>query len=351
MKKTFAALLLIALISCSGIPDVPQIAPPPPVEPTEIEGLELEFQDLVPGWGYSSITFSNASTGFITTVAGNIIRTTDGGKTWTDLKIINYVRLNDVFFLNENEGWAVGGAPTCWIPNCTPRGAVVLHTTDGGTTWTEIKMNLTKRIELTAVWFLNSNVGFAVNDNLIIRTTDGGVTWDETTLDLYVSYDVSAMLLDVTFFDDQHGIASASAGRIVRTDDGGDTWTVTAPFNEIGVTAIAMATDDLVYGCGQQGMYRSSDYGKTWTKLVYPRLPVTTMAFISQHTGFAFGPGDYVGPPYKNLGSLFYTKDGGQTWNGATDIHEASMIVSAAFPTPQMGFGISSDRLVKITLK
>jgi hypothetical protein len=58
-----------------------------------------------------------------------IIRTTDGGQTWTEQKFStgkssDYI-LNSVYFINSLTGWAVGD------------GGVIMKTTDGGTTYVE----------------------------------------------------------------------------------------------------------------------------------------------------------------------------------------------------------------------
>jgi photosystem II stability/assembly factor-like uncharacterized protein len=353
MKKLLIVVISIVGLSCQE-DKVPQIAPQVLPEPTQIAGLELTFIDPGILWGYSSIAFTDEFTGYITLARGVIIKTTDGGKTWTDLKVENYVALNDVFFVDANEGWAVGGTTICYPQPCNSRGAVILHTTNAGATWSEVKVNLTKKIELASVWFRDKTNGFAVGDNLILRTIDGGATWAEIPVDLYVGYNLVAKLLNVKFFDDQHGIVSADAGKIVRTDDGGATWEVmNAPFNEPGYTAVSFASNNLLYAAGQVGIYRSQDYGASWDKLPQQAMIVTDLNFISQNVGFAFGPGNYlsIGDDPIRRGAIYFTNDGGQTWTGSSAVHETDFMLAASFPTDKVGYAISSERVVKIVLK
>ncbi len=52
----------------------------------------------------------------------------------------------------------------------------ILHTTDGGTTWTGQQSGTTE--DLVGVHFFDPQNGWAVGSkNIIIHTTDGGATW------------------------------------------------------------------------------------------------------------------------------------------------------------------------------
>lgn len=85
-------------------------------------------------------------------------------------------RLYSVYFIDLNFGTAVGHFGT------------ILRTTDGGTTWT--KQNSGTTINLWGVCFIDSNTGFVVGSvfytnhggtrvgqHIILKTTDGGINW------------------------------------------------------------------------------------------------------------------------------------------------------------------------------
>lgn len=354
MKRAFIAILFTALIGCRE--EVPLVDPlkPEPLAPTEIDGLELTFLKPDLGWYYTSVAFPDESTGYISLYTGSIIKTTDGGVSWTKLNTDNYLPLWDLFFLNTNEGWAATGASTCATPNCTPRGAVLFHTTDAGATWTEVRVQLSKPIVFRSVWFQDSNIGFAVGENLIARTTDGGKTWKETALDLYVSYGVTGQLLAIRLLDSQRGILSADAGRLVRTEDGGETWTITSsPNDEIGYFLVEPVSDQLTYAGGQNGVYSSADFGKSWKVVSTKEMPMASFSFSSANSGFAFGMGNHNNEKDDTYvwGSIFYTADGGKTWTGSLDVHEVSMLVDSSFPSERVGYAISDSEVVKIVLK
>src|SRR5215831_19484521 len=68
--------------------------------------------------------------------------------------------LNAISFVDANTGTAVGG------------GGTILHTTDGGATWTPQSSGTT--FWLHGVSFLDTNTGWAVGDGgTILHTTDG----------------------------------------------------------------------------------------------------------------------------------------------------------------------------------
>ena len=69
--------------------------------------------------------------------------------------------LNDVEFVNENEGWVVG------------LGGIILHTTNGGANWFLQGSNTSN--DLFGVSFYNQDVGWVAGDQgLILNTENGG---------------------------------------------------------------------------------------------------------------------------------------------------------------------------------
>ncbi|MEZ9368488.1 hypothetical protein BCU94_06170 [Shewanella sp. 10N.286.52.C2] len=102
---------------------------------------------------------------------------------------------------------------------------------------------------LTKVFFLDEMQGWAVgHDATIIHTQDGGLTW---TLQ-FQSFEIEKPLLDILFFDDKNGIALGAYGLFYRTDDGGQNWQ--EEFHEellfeedIGYLADLKAEDEALY--------------------------------------------------------------------------------------------------------
>jgi photosystem II stability/assembly factor-like uncharacterized protein len=110
---------------------------------------------------------------------GTVLSTSDGGKNWTRHeikwdqligKIINesgYVEpnLNAIYFSSQMKGWIVGEF------------GLVLHTEDGGTTWTAQRYGIDLP-QLYAVKFVDDQRGWAIGQaGSLIHTTDGGKRW------------------------------------------------------------------------------------------------------------------------------------------------------------------------------
>lgn len=107
--------------------------------------------------------------GWIVGVGGIILRSTNTGKTWSQVAVPanlppNSNSFRDVFFVNTVTGWIVGD------------NGVILKSNDTGNTWTPQNSPTTE--ELQEVWFLNIQEGYIVGANgTLLHTSDGGLNW------------------------------------------------------------------------------------------------------------------------------------------------------------------------------
>lgn len=133
---------------------------------------------------------------------GVMIHTTDGGTTWTPQNTGTTIRFAGIDFVDVNNGWAVGiyGG--------------IFHTSDGGNTW--LPQNSGTGELLHAVDFIDLNNGWVTGrGGTILRTTDSGITWHPQTSRTW--YDISS----VCFIDANNGWVSGDYGAIMHTTDGG----------------------------------------------------------------------------------------------------------------------------------
>jgi photosystem II stability/assembly factor-like uncharacterized protein len=79
-------------------------------------------------------------------------------------------------------------------------GQVIIHTTDGGVTWTTVPTSLTEQ-QFYVVRFLDQMHGWIGAQNTILYTNDGGLTWNQGT---GVTGDVTGL----DFADLQNGFAA-----------------------------------------------------------------------------------------------------------------------------------------------
>ncbi|MCK5573929.1 MAG: hypothetical protein KAJ12_14260, partial [Bacteroidetes bacterium] len=183
-----------------------------------------------------------------------LYRTTDGGGSWTDVFTQADGWLVGLKMFNQTNGVALG----------TPVGGTwtVLRTSDGGASWAHIATEPAQVDSEMAVF--NS---FFVLDSLhywfgtsslkrIYRTTNGGLTWDRNSLPLDLARNIS-------FLNTQEGI-STLGDQVVRTSNGGITWqTPTVPGGGFIPMVVATGTSSFWLPRGMD-IALSKDAGQSW---------------------------------------------------------------------------------------
>jgi photosystem II stability/assembly factor-like uncharacterized protein len=143
----------------------------------------------------------------------------------------------------------------------------ILVSDDQGRSWRQT--SVPTRATLTAVFFHDASLGWAVgHDAIILRTKDGGENWER----VHYAPEEERPFLDVWFGDAANGVAIGAYGLFVETADGGDTWSPREiEGTDLHLNHIARSDAGRLYIVGEAGaIYRSDDDGDTWTALPSP---------------------------------------------------------------------------------
>lgn len=166
----------------------------------------------------------------------------------------------------------------------------------------------------------------------VYHSSDGGESWRrQESL-------TERSIYDISFADEKHGWAVGRRGFVIGTKDGGETWVrqKTPRFPPRHLFAVDAIDENTAWIVGDWGTrYRTRDGGETWEDLsflvdeehpvfqylseeeieayargekVYDDVYLNDLQFLDQQRGWIAG----------EYGMIFYTTDGGETWEKAT---------------------------------
>ncbi|MEZ5016571.1 MAG: YCF48-related protein [Flavipsychrobacter sp.] len=250
-----------------------------------------------------------------------------------------YDRLNDVYFISDNIGYAVGGDRF--------QKATLLRTTDWGKSWKYYDFTQAGK----GLYGINTSpsgklyaIGF---DGKMMSSIDKGDNWQFTQLDVWKEYK------DIGFFNPNEGLAIggisynsgfimhvdgngkiqywdsikyelndlavanattayiAGYGVIQKTVDKGKTWRIQNPVND-NFTALHLRTEQELWACGVAGsIYHTSDGGNNWYRqrngkdITKPKYELHDIYFVDGQNGWAVGEN----------GVIIYSEDSGNNWS------------------------------------
>lgn len=254
---------------------------------------------------------------------GGVARTTDGGRTWASAGDAKDWSVQAVSAAGPDDLWAIGAQK---IPPTGPAAGFLVHSTDGGQTWTQ---QLPALRPTTAVNFLDAGTGFGISTasdpGAVLATTDGGVHWTEVADESATG----AQLRYLSFVDAKDGWAAGTTagtapwqgGRAVllATRDGGRTWTAVAhPAGTVmglhpwDATHGAMVTSAGPGGPTPAWWMTTADGGATWQPMatVPAGGQLMSVGVVDPHHAWAL---DLTRGPSPGF-ALISTADGGRSW-------------------------------------
>lgn len=259
--------------------------------------------------------FTAGGTGHLLLGDGSVLRTEDGGRTWSRRTAVPGTAAAggpfapaDIDFTTESTGVAATTQDRLY------------RTTDGALSWTLVREFAA---QIKDVHFATPTVGFAVGAALH-RTNDGGATWESGAIG-------SFFLSGIRCADAFTCILTTQAGTsLMRTTDGGSSLTTVNP-SSTKLFAAGFATGPRTVAAGEGGaMVWSGDAGMTWAP-VGERLAQSFTRIRARSASLAFA----VGPK----GALARSTDGGQTWS-AVGVSTPENVIDISFHDGLLGYAI-----------
>lgn len=240
---------------------------------------------------FLSIFFVSEIYGWAAGVQGKIVKSTDGGNSWSDRRIPNYLQtLNCIFFCDNKNGWVVGN----W--------GGIFKSTDAGDSWYKVSTGFDiENTDLSSIFFVNCNNGW-ISDRSgnIIITNDGGSTWERYFLD-------NSGITSIYRVNDDIGWALTVSGKILKTVDGGENWVLQYTSETFSaLTGISFADEDNGWVVGNSGkILHTSTGGANWESQDHLGFYYTAVSSPTPLTCYVIG---------NPAGIILKTTDGGENW-------------------------------------
>ena len=329
-------------------------------------GVHWNSQASAMGTTLNQVRFVGNSNGWALGDDGTIVFTKDGGVSWQQASGLKGSPLNSICMTSQSAGWVVGDF------------GLVAKTTDGGKTWQleDVSQQRTSagqrvtvgEVRFNAVYFVDAESGWIVGDaGVILATSNGGKSWS------LQEGPIRENLRGVYFRDRQSGWAVGENGVMLSTQDGGKTWAL-ARRGKSTLNTVIFVDDNSGWATGAGGVIMETrDGGKSWqTQSSGTYANLTGIQFVGTNHGFVFGGGslletDNTGGDWHPLTRLvrprlstvqfvdsqkgwavgevgaLSTEDGGRSWRS---LHSDLRLNSVCFINGQTGWAAGQSGIV-----
>ncbi len=280
--------------------------------------------------------------------ATTLVTSSDGGSSFQVLHSWVQLDLVALSFPGASQGWAAAAYG----------GGVIIHTTDGGRTWSQQQPAPapTTGLDLTGPsqgW----GTGTAADPGAVLRSSDGGATWTEVA-------DLPGLVQGLSALSPSHAFvveesSPAADWSLMATTDGGRSWRrvyslhhrpgresegvaslqMLSPSEGVMVTTPPNGPVGPASGLAPATLLSTHDGGRTWGD-PHP-IPVSGAALLGTPDGVSFASPStgwaVVG------GSLLGTTDGGGHWSRVGTVSDSYGSIGVDRVTAQVGWVVLVD--------
>jgi len=324
MKRLVYLFLFAGLTACEKSDEFQE----PSLQAITVTPIKMETTEVL-----TDISFGSDKVGYICGSMGTLLKTSDGGKSWSKIKTDITPSLNCIQALDDKNVYTARNE--------------LYHTKDGGTTWETAGLeNVGSGI--FDLHFVSQNTGF-IAKNGVMKSSDAGKTW---TLKFDAGADMEYYALNynqLQFLDSNVGFCAGgktydgnSVGNLVKTTDGGETWTsLKMQMSQITNFRFLDANTGFVFNFNQE-LWKTTDGGKNWTKV--------SSAVPEKYPDSYFVNASKI--ILRTSTSVYHSVDGGVTWEkDYTLTANDGLLTNMKFVDSRTGYVVGNNGfLAKVTL-
>ncbi|MEX2345749.1 MAG: YCF48-related protein [Balneolaceae bacterium] len=277
-------------------------------------GLSWRVQESGVNYLLYDIYFRDEENGWAAGDTSTVLRTSDGGDNWESVNTGSTNNYRGIYFTSPETGFIISTDGS------------LLQTDDGGANW-QVR-SIGAENALLSIDFSDNGNGLIVGvGGIILRTTDGGATWNS------VNSNVSENLWYVYFLNDDEVWATGTGGTIIHSSDGGETWETQQAFaSGYSIFGVHFIDSERGWASGTDGIVlKTSDGGITWDYNIYTSVHLDKVHFTDENTGWIVGSG----------GTMLNTTNGGETWD-LIETPTSEYLVALSFVGPGKGWAAGS---------
>lgn len=304
-----------------------------------------------------SVNFINTNLGYACGNNGTILKTTNSGLSWNSISSSTYAGFMfwDIEFFNSDTGIVVGESD----PGSNPCGnGCILRTTDGGTSWTPVYVSAGKPVR--DFFIANADTLYACGGaeatySQMLRSTDGGITWTNTGTPYY-----DAMLGGLLFFDSNNGVlgkyesvfgnTAPTVAQLLSTTNGLGTVSASTFANsgaywnfasDLGNSSTGFMSRATYAGIDAVYINKTTDGGISWNETAISNFTgsIYGMDFLDANTGYICGNNN------TSAGTILKTTTGGTSWASDLSVPNACFR-DVQFVSSTLGFAVGDNGII-----
>lgn len=261
------------------------------------------------------LDFLDKNIGYVIDNTNKILKTTDGGNSWNEVYQSTF-EIIDIQFITEAKGFLLGKNGNVFL---------LFTTNNGGQTFQENTIN--SGFDLTKIFFLDSNLGFALGKE-IKRTQDGGISWSAVN----TSFNV---FNDIIKYNNQLYVSGLN-GFFSKSNDDGINWSTININSDSHIYSI-IPIENSFYLIGQKIIYTNL----TTTKQNLMPANFTGSHVFDKNIIIGFGE-SYPTAGYYARATLYLSNNYGKNWETKIS-NDFNRYSSIDFINRNQGFGIAKD--------